>query len=361
MSSLPGTSAAALSAAASASLLPSALSVGGGGAAVSFSGSTGGVGGWADVVTDKLRSITLGAAAAVVPGMDFLCARCNSSLQAAIDRQEYVPPGMDTTAAKLLLGQLAGVGGARGPHIPCRMYRLMLPPLPPLAPDVVRTVQEAAAKVEAAKAPPKPLEGSIAPAQPVVSTDDPDPLGLNTLDIPYPKRPVAWTRWIMRAILLAKMRDDSIAALNRPDGVTAPGRRVRFPEFVFGWFEGGGPVAASAAANAKLMAPWMGAAGHAAARSTLSAAAGGTGGASTGAASPAPSDTGTSATPRPALAPHPLVASLAASATTSGAPSAAGGRPGGATQANPWGINVVDEVSGCSGVISTLALAFAVI
>jgi hypothetical protein len=351
-SSLPG-STAMMTAATAAALMPSALSVGGGGGAtVAFSSGTGGVGGWADVVTDKLRSITLGAAAAVVPGMDFLCARCNASLQAAIDRQEYVPPGMDTAAAKILLGQLAGAGTARGPHIPCKMYRLMLPPLPPLAPDVVRTVQEAASKVEAAKLPPKPLEGSIAPAQPTVTADDPDPLGLNALDIPYPKRPVAWTRWIMRAVLLAKMRDDSIAALNRPDGATAPGRRMRFPEFVFGWFEGGGPVSSAAATNAKLMAPWMGAAGHAAARSTLAGATG-AGGAASGGGGGDGGAAGTSATPRPALAPHPLIAALAASATPGGAGGsasapAAAGKPGAGVatgvQSNPWGITPTDEV-----------------
>lgn len=197
-------------------------------------------------------------------GAEFLCARCNSMLASAAELQHGRLGGStvvrmeQVAAAKALLGMLAGGGstgtghddatsgdhgataalalddGAAGwrSRLPCLFFRILLPDLPVLPPDVVARLKEQTAATAAAFAPGR--SGSHASRAAGAITDGHELID----DVLRPSRPVPWVRWCMRAILLAKQREDSLLAAGRPDAYQASAaRRVPFPAFVYAWFE----------------------------------------------------------------------------------------------------------------------------
>ncbi|RYE99581.1 MAG: hypothetical protein EOO41_00875, partial [Methanobacteriota archaeon] len=259
---------------------------------------------WANAASDKIRSSTLAATRALLPGVDFLCVRCNNALNAAIERQgedSHATDAMPLVAASSVWAQgsvghkpgaqsVPGAGGAPGTsYVPCKNYRALLPALPAVDPIAAKKMNAVTASVHASKyaLPAKAGAGAAgttagAPgaAAPTLSEKGGTPLDAALrdalADVAYPKRPVAWIRWCMRAITMSKMRDDSAFQADAlPSQVIS---RKRIPEFAYAWFEGfssgassvqSAPPASGSARAAQPLQPWAGVGKHTLAREAL--------------------------------------------------------------------------------------------
>jgi hypothetical protein len=218
-------------------------------------------GGWGGIA-DPLGVRSTHIPVTTYTATSYLCPKCNQNLTALTgnNTKDALAEHKAMDLVQLLCGKGVGdtegdgagaTGGASGAinAMPCAAFRLLLPALPPIPPALVQRVKTAAAAatVNSPGRLSTPLTSSTARglssngSASFLASGSLEPSiaarVLRSLSVPHPTRPVPWVRWVMRAILLSKLREDALTGFARPEAAVFGTRKTRWPEFVYAWFD----------------------------------------------------------------------------------------------------------------------------